>query len=94
MARSFQPLCAHARGNFEKTEPFTPSFTQSASMRPGEYAMCLQTGPNVDGVNDYVKDGDGMTVAQKCPRVIGTRSHGSCRQAAHGSAVVGCGLRC
>ena len=38
-------------------------------MRPGEYAMCLQIGPNVDGVNDCVNDGDGMTVGSR-PEVV------------------------
>ena len=55
---------------------FTQSFTQadsaeaaaspreggSANLRPGEYAMRLQAGPNVDGVDDCVNECDGMTI--------------------------------
>ena len=37
-------------------------------MEPGEYAICLHTWPDVDGVNDYVNDGvnsDGGVAAAK-----------------------------
>jgi hypothetical protein len=34
--------------------------------------MFLQTGPNVDGVNDYVNDGDGMAVGSRSGMVVGS----------------------
>ena len=42
-----------------KRQQFTPSFTPSSGMSPGEHAMCPQTALNVDGVNDYVDECDG-----------------------------------
>ena len=41
-------------------------------MRPGEYGMCLQTRPNVDSVNDYVNECDGMKVGSRSENAVGS----------------------